>query len=156
MPSSKDDSRHRRAADFPSLTFLKKLGPNRWANPGMAPKQFPNWISAAMRVIPNPDLGYDDWKKFGMAIWRATAGSGEGLAALMSGPRNLGKYDADNTQKEWQRSPDRHRIASVPVRSFITPTKWTREGAISKGGRGVGANTPVEKRRQVRSARVRT
>jgi hypothetical protein len=39
-------------------------------------------ISAALAVIPNDDVGYDDWNRLGMATWRATSGSDEGCAAF--------------------------------------------------------------------------
>ena len=62
-----------------------------------------------MAVIPNPDLGWDDWKKFGMAIWRATGGSAEGFTIFNEwSQESAAKYDEANTRKAWDqitRSP---------------------------------------------------
>src|SRR5262249_8662614 len=63
----------------------------------------PERIRAAMRVIPNPDLGWDDFKKLGLATWRATGGSDEGFAIWDEWSRKSSKHNADNTRREWDR-----------------------------------------------------
>ena len=98
------------------LTFppdlLERLGsrtaPRSNASAEADPESDPERIRAAMRIIPNADVGWDDWKKFGLAIWRATGGSEEGFAIWDEWSRKSGRYDADNTRREWEsitRSP---------------------------------------------------
>ena len=67
------------------------------------PQADPRLITAALKVIPNPDLGWDDWKTMGMAIWRGTGGSAEGLASFDEWSRKSSRYDAQNTAKEWEK-----------------------------------------------------
>jgi bifunctional DNA primase/polymerase-like protein len=40
-------------------------------------------IAAAMEVIPNPDLGWEEWNKRGMAVFSASAGSEAGFKAFL-------------------------------------------------------------------------
>jgi putative DNA primase/helicase len=96
---------------FPS-DLLERLGsrtaPRSNASAEADPESDPERIRAAMRIIPNADVGWDDWKKFGLAIWRATGGSEEGFAIWDEWSRKSGRYDADNTRREWEsitRSP---------------------------------------------------
>jgi hypothetical protein len=65
-------------------------------------KAKPQEIAAALGVIPNDDLGWDDWNRIGMATWRATDGSEEGFAAFDSWSRKSTKYDAIETDKRWK------------------------------------------------------
>jgi hypothetical protein len=39
-------------------------------------------VTAALTVIPNDNLHWNDWNRVGMATWRATAGSDEGFKAF--------------------------------------------------------------------------
>jgi Bifunctional DNA primase/polymerase, N-terminal/Primase C terminal 2 (PriCT-2) len=92
---------------FPA-DLLAKLGQRYEGWGGDTPTADPARIAAAMRVIPNPDLGWDDWKKSGMAIWRATGGSEEGFRIFDEWSEKSQKNDADNTQQAWEhitRSP---------------------------------------------------
>ena len=66
-------------------------------------------IAAALAVIPNDDLSWDDWNRIGMATWRATGGSDDGLAAFDAWSRKSNKYDADATAERW-----RHYFRSPP------------------------------------------
>lgn len=52
---------------FPS-DLLNKIGARYTGWGGDTPTADPQLIAAAMAVIPNPDLGWEDWKKFAMAI----------------------------------------------------------------------------------------
>jgi putative DNA primase/helicase len=59
-------------------------------------------------VIPNDDLGWDDWNNVAMAIWRATAGSAAGFEAFDQWSRKSKKYSAAETLQKWEqlfRSP---------------------------------------------------
>jgi hypothetical protein len=68
-------------------------------------------VAAAVAVIPNNDVGWDDWNKIGMAIWAATNGSAEGFEVFDAWSRKSSKYDARITSRKWTiyvRSPPDH------------------------------------------------
>jgi putative DNA primase/helicase len=97
-------------ADLPPFPaeLLKKLGPKQEGESGVQPTTTPERIAAAMAVIPNADVGWDEWKRFGLAIWRATGGSDEGFAIWDEWSKKSRKYDADTTHAAWEaitRSP---------------------------------------------------
>jgi hypothetical protein len=129
---------------FPADLF-EKLGSKHIGEPADDPEADPELISAAMHVIPNPDLGYDDWKTFGMAIWRATAGSAEGLVSFEEWSKKSGKYDADNTRKAWQEitrsPPDRIGAGTIFYHADKADPEWRRS---LKGVAVVRTNTPVK------------
>jgi putative DNA primase/helicase len=92
---------------FPS-ELLERLGRRSEPSPSASPDADPERIRAAMRTISNADVGWDDWKRFGLAIWRATSGGEQGFAIWDEWSRKSSKYDADNTRREWEaitRSP---------------------------------------------------
>jgi len=65
-------------------------------------------IVAALAVIPNDNLDWDDWNAVGMATWRATSGADAAFAAFDAWSKKSRKYDADNTAQKWaaySRSP---------------------------------------------------
>jgi len=67
-------------------------------------------IAAALNVIPNT-MDWDGWNAIGMATWRATGGSAEGLAAFDAFSKRSPKYDAGATAKKWAayfKSPPKH------------------------------------------------
>jgi hypothetical protein len=67
-------------------------------------------IAAALAVIPNNE-DWDGWNAIGMATWRATGGSAEGLAAFDAFSKRSPKYDAGTTAKKWAayfKSPPKH------------------------------------------------
>jgi hypothetical protein len=59
-------------------------------------------IAAALDTIANPDLDWESWNKFGMAIYAASGGSEEGFALFDTWSQKSGKYDADTTREKWQ------------------------------------------------------
>jgi hypothetical protein len=59
-------------------------------------------IMAALAEIPNPDLDWERWNKFGMAIHAASGGSEDGFALFDAWSQKSGKYDADATEAKWQ------------------------------------------------------
>jgi putative DNA primase/helicase len=61
----------------------------------------PALIAAALRVIPNDDLDWENWNRIGMAIWAATGGSGEGFAIFNTWSQKSTKYDAAATLTRW-------------------------------------------------------
>jgi putative DNA primase/helicase len=88
--------------------LLALLGPQSEARSSAKRRASPARVRAAMRVIPNEDVGWDDWKKWGLAIYAATNGSAEGLAIWQEWSAKSHKHDAANTAAEWdniQRSP---------------------------------------------------
>jgi hypothetical protein len=58
-------------------------------------------IAAALKVIPNDDVSWEEWNRVAMAAWRATGGCEEGFAAFDSWSSKSSKYDADTTRKRW-------------------------------------------------------
>jgi hypothetical protein len=63
------------------------------------PEADPALVDAALRVIPNDDVGWEDWNKIGMAVWRATGG--RGLAAFDEWSKKSKKHDAQQTAEKW-------------------------------------------------------
>jgi Bifunctional DNA primase/polymerase, N-terminal/Primase C terminal 2 (PriCT-2) len=59
-------------------------------------------LAYAVGVIKNDLREYNEWKKFGMAIFAATGGSGFGLFDGFSKKWTNGTYDEDNVQTAWQ------------------------------------------------------
>ncbi len=77
----------------------------------------PAMIEAALRVIPNHDEDYDSWARIGMAVWRATGGSDDGLDAWDRWSEKSGKYSAHTTAERWEgfgRSPP-HSIGAGTI-----------------------------------------
>ena len=72
-------------------------GGNR--TPSAEPEADLEKLAAAVAVIPNPDLDYESWNRFGMAIWRASAG--RGFAMFDSLSQRSKKYDAQYTANTW-------------------------------------------------------
>jgi RecA-family ATPase len=67
---------------------------------GTEPQASPDLIAAALAVIPN-NADWDQWNAVGMAVWRATSGSGAGLAAFDAWSKTSPKYDARVTAEKW-------------------------------------------------------
>jgi putative DNA primase/helicase len=86
-------------------------------------------IRAALAVIPNPvqswgpNANWIEWNNFGMAVWRASGGSHEGLEAFDQWSRQSLKYDAEETEFRW-----RHYFDSPPSSiGFGSLVHWARE-----------------------------
>ncbi len=57
-------------------------------------------IAAALAVIPNPDVGWDEWNsKIAMAAWRASGG--RAFPAFDAWSQKSPKYNAKNTRNRW-------------------------------------------------------
>jgi hypothetical protein len=76
----------------------------------------PAKVAAALATIPNPDLGWEEWNRIGMATWAATEGSDDGLKAFHSWSKKSQKYDENDTDIKWN---GYSRLKSVPAHSFI-------------------------------------
>jgi bifunctional DNA primase/polymerase-like protein/primase-like protein len=75
-------------------------------------------IRAAFAVIPNNDLNWEDWNTHGMALYRATAGSDEGLEIFHAWSRkSKKKYNEQVTTDRWAAykscPPDRIGAGSI-------------------------------------------
>jgi hypothetical protein len=63
-------------------------------------------VDAALEVIPNDDIDWDEWNKIGMAIYAAT--NGGGFATFDAWSQKSKKYNAKDTKNKWHayhRSP---------------------------------------------------
>jgi hypothetical protein len=58
-------------------------------------------IAEALNVIPNDDVGWDEWNRIGMATWRATGGGNGGFIAFDRFSQKSGKYVAATTSEKW-------------------------------------------------------
>jgi hypothetical protein len=69
-------------------------------------------IEAALAVVPNDDLAWDQWNEIGMATWRSSDGSTAGLEAFKAfSAKSQKKYDEEETERRW-----RHYGTSKPTR----------------------------------------
>jgi hypothetical protein len=72
-------------------------------------------LIAAFTAIPNSGEGWEIWNKVGMAIWRAS--SGTGFAVFDEWSRKSLKYNAHKTREKWAEyskyPPDRIGIGSI-------------------------------------------
>jgi hypothetical protein len=59
-------------------------------------------LEAAMVMLPNDDRHWDEWNKFGMALYAATGGSDEGLELFKRWSAKSAKFNAAATKKRWQ------------------------------------------------------
>jgi Bifunctional DNA primase/polymerase, N-terminal/Primase C terminal 2 (PriCT-2) len=83
--------------------------------PGDEPEANLETVEEALRVIPNNDLGWEDYNRIGMATYRATGG--RGFAAFDKWAQKSRKYDAANTIDRWHQysrsPPDRIGAATI-------------------------------------------
>ena len=100
-------------------------------------------VASALAVIPNDDLQWDDWNKFGLAIWGATGGSDAGGEAFAAWSAKAKKNDRGDHEARWQ-----HYRTSPPDRiGFGTLVYWARHYSPgwTYGKAGVAANELNEK-----------
>lgn len=58
-------------------------------------------VRSALEAIPNDSLDWDDWNRIGMATWRATGGSTDGLHAWSDWSAKCGKHHDDECSARW-------------------------------------------------------
>jgi bifunctional DNA primase/polymerase-like protein/primase-like protein/uncharacterized protein DUF5906 len=58
-------------------------------------------IRAALEVIPNPNLDWDDWNRVAMAIYRATDGSDEGYELFCEWSKKSKKHTDEGAHEKW-------------------------------------------------------
>jgi hypothetical protein len=105
-PTVRPDGAYSWVNDYPIAK-----APDRWIalvrddagarTPGDNPQADPAMLAAAVAVIPNDDIDWENWNKRGMALWRATNGSDEGFAIFDGYSQKSGKYNAVTTRQRW-------------------------------------------------------
>ncbi|HXU06087.1 MAG TPA: bifunctional DNA primase/polymerase [Polyangia bacterium] len=60
-------------------------------------------IAAALDVIPNNDIGWEDWNRIAMIVFVATAGTSRGLDLFDEWSQKSSKYDAGKTVERWEK-----------------------------------------------------
>ena len=97
---------------------------------GDEPEAEPAYVAAAMAVIPNDDVDWENWNRVAMACWRATGGSEEGFAAFDAWSQKSGKYNAKTTRQRWEgfsRSPpDRIGFGTLWWLAMEADPDWLR------------------------------
>jgi putative DNA primase/helicase len=71
---------------------------------GANPQADPAKVAAAMAVIPNDDLNWEEWNSGGMAVWNATGGVEAGFAAFDLWSKKSSKYSdtaESNPRERW-------------------------------------------------------
>ena len=69
------------------------------------PEADPLDVVAALAVIPNADLPWDEWNRIGMASWRATGGNDAGFAMFAAWSAKSGKNYPAETRARWDHYP---------------------------------------------------
>jgi hypothetical protein len=97
-------------------------------------------VAAALAVIPNKDLHWDDWNRMGMAAWRATGGATEGLAAWEAWSAKSPKHHGQACLERWTHyatSPP-HKLGAGTIFHLARAHGWTGRGKLRvvEGGRG--------------------
>ncbi|WP_338692835.1 phage/plasmid primase, P4 family [Bradyrhizobium sp. 26S5] len=128
--------------NFPTK-LLDRSGPKDSLESNTQPEADPERITAAMAVIPNDNLGWDDWKRLGLAIFRATSGSDQGFHIFDQWSRKSSKYDEANTRREWdsiyRSPPTRIGAGTIFFEADRADLKWRRAGKLM-----LQAESPVE------------
>jgi hypothetical protein len=68
-------------------------------------------IRAALAIIPNKTKNWDEWCRIGMAVWRSSGGSGDGLDAWIMWSEKHPCHDHAACNERWQ-----HWFESPPTR----------------------------------------
>jgi P4 family phage/plasmid primase-like protien len=127
---------------FPT-TLLGRISQKHLGQSNNEPKAKPERVAAAMAVIPNNNLGWDDWKTLGLAIFRATSGTDQGFQIFDQWSRKSSKYDEANTRREWEsihRSPPtRIGAGTIFFEADRADPRWWNGGKLM-----LRAESPVE------------
>jgi putative DNA primase/helicase len=95
---------------------------------------------AALGVIPNEDVGWDDWSKIGMAVWGATGGSEDGYEAFREWSEKSGKHDDGSCRERWDHwmrsPPDRIGIGTLLYEANKADPEWVKPSRRGKGESG--------------------
>lgn len=104
------------------MWLFTEAAPKLWAR-----KQEKTFTQAdledAFSLIPNNDLGWDDWNTRGMAIFVASGGADWGFAVFNAWSALSAKYDNDATAERW-RTLHRSPPSQITVGSIV---HWVRD-----------------------------
>ena len=99
-------------------------------------------VSAALVVIPNDDLHFDDWTAFGLATVNASGGTEEGWKAFEAWSAKSAKHDPVECRERWdhwKRHPgDRIGIGKLMIEAEKAQPGWVRPSQRPFGGSGGG------------------
>ena len=134
--------------DLDEIAIGKPNGNNSHAQPGPDPKAEIGDIKAALAVIPNPIPSWgtkpdtwNEWNTIGMAVWRASGGTEEGLEAFDAWSTKWAqKYDAEETRFRWDhfgQSPP----SQVGFGTLVHHARETKPGWVPPSGRKAGLPT---------------
>ena len=88
-------------------------------------------IVAALAVIPNANLPWDEWNRVGMATWLAS--EGVGFAAFDAWSQQSDKYDSQTTRDRWahyaKSPPDRIGAGTLFYLAAEAHPGWTKPSA---------------------------
>jgi hypothetical protein len=100
-------------------------------------------VTAALAVIPNDNVPWDEWTKVGLATWRATGGSEVGFAAWAAWSAKSCKNDPATTRERWEHfaksPPDRigsgtlFYLASQARPGWHKPSSFNSSAATNSG-----------------------
>jgi hypothetical protein len=90
---------NRKSRDGTRPSSADDEAPRSEHEPGENHEADPDLIAAALAVIPNYDVSWNEWNAIAMATHRATKGSA--FAAFDQWSRKSRKYDAKNTHARW-------------------------------------------------------
>jgi hypothetical protein len=96
-------------AEWPAtwIEHLRSLSSGLSGSQAASSEADPKLVAAALAVIPNPpSLGWHEWKRIGMAVWRATGGREAGFQAFDTWSQKWVNYEADETRKAWRAITD--------------------------------------------------
>lgn len=102
----------------------------------------PALVAAALEFVPNNDLEWDHWKRIVMAAWRATKGSPVAFEGIDKWSRKSSKYDADNTEREWDKlgksksPPNRIGAGTIFKLALDNGWEWPRRAFVGKTADG--------------------
>lgn len=94
-----------RAGKAKAAEPLPDFGTTRSREEALAPIED---VRAALAIIPNADIHYDDWVRVGLAAFSATSGTGEGFEAWQAWSAKSSKHHDAECLRVWQsirRSP---------------------------------------------------
>lgn len=131
-----DDAQQKLAEAVEAAGFGKrKAGP---VKSGVAQAPIAD-IAAALAVIPNAGLHWDDWNRIGMAVWRATGGHPDGLASWQDWSAKSPKHDGQACAIRWAHfstSPP-SAVGAGTIFFLARAHGWTGRGRLRvvEGGR---------------------
>ena len=81
---------------------IKAIKPTAKSHPASLPEESDLWNLWDLIKVLDPDMGYDDWLRVGMAIFYATKGSDKGLALFDKWSAQGSKYNGlPEIEKKW-------------------------------------------------------